>query len=126
MPALVVRGPSGALCGYVGVNSSHPWFEQDYDNIEPYPAVHGGLTFASKCDPRPEAEVDGICHKVEIGEDDNIWWLGFDCAHSGDYCPKYDLILPAFGRSEETYKNLKYVKNEIELLAVQAMESIKK
>lgn len=122
-PALIVRNGMGALCGYVGVNSDHPWFEKDYDSVDPYPSVHGGLTFADKCDTNPEAETHGICHLVENGEDDNIWWLGFDCSHLGDLNPKYEYhsIRSHVG---ETYKNIDYVKAEIEQLAAQAQEAM--
>lgn len=47
LPCLIVRGPSGALCGYVGVAPGHPWHGKDYDDCGV--DVHGGLTFASKC-----------------------------------------------------------------------------
>lgn len=32
MPCLIVRGPSGALCGYVGVNEGHPCYEKGYED----------------------------------------------------------------------------------------------
>ena len=47
LPCLIVRGPVGALCGYVGVPEGHPHFEQKYDDVDV--RVHGGLTFASFC-----------------------------------------------------------------------------
>jgi hypothetical protein len=47
LPCLIVRGPSGALCGYVGVSPGHPWHGSDYDSCDV--AVHGGLTFAHGC-----------------------------------------------------------------------------
>lgn len=56
----------GFRCGYVRVPAGHPWHGKDYDAVEPYPDVHGGLTFA-----RPDTS-------------DLSWWLGFDCAHAGD------------------------------------------
>jgi hypothetical protein len=30
LPCLIVRGPAGALCGYVGVGPTHPWFGIGY------------------------------------------------------------------------------------------------
>jgi len=62
----------GYRCGYVRVPPGHPWHGKHYDAVEPYPDVHGGLTFA---------EADTDCGK---GAEDNAWWLGFDCAHAGD------------------------------------------
>jgi len=29
LPCVILRGPMGALCGYVGVSSDHPWFDTD-------------------------------------------------------------------------------------------------
>lgn len=117
LPCLIVRGPSGALCGYVGVGQSHPHFEQHYNevNVE----VHGGLTFSDHCCPNPGDEGRGICHVVEAGDDDNVWWLGFDCAHSGDTCPKHDREGRCYGYWYESYKNWDYVTDEVESLARQ-------
>lgn len=68
----VTSNRMGYRCGYVRIPPGHPWHGKDYDSVEPYPDVHGGLTFA-------DADID--CGKD--GED-NAWWLGFDCAHAGD------------------------------------------
>jgi len=48
LPCLIVRGPSGALCGYVGVAEGHPMFRTHYD-AAPIADVHGGLTFSDFC-----------------------------------------------------------------------------
>lgn len=56
-----------------------------------------------------------ICHKPEAGRPDHVWWLGFDCAHSGDICPSYER-----GTSyEDSYKDFRYVTNEVTELAAQ-------
>lgn len=116
LPCLIVRGPSGALCGYVGVPSTHPAFEKGYNDV--LVDVHGDLTFSGKC--HPVEKFKGICHIVEEGDDDNVWWLGFDCAHSGDELPAYELRISGdWGRS---YKNFSYVQNEVEQLAKQLAE----
>ena len=47
LPCLIVRGPVGSLCGYIGVSSSHPFFGKDYDDVSA--DAHGGLTFAGGC-----------------------------------------------------------------------------
>lgn len=31
LPCLIVRGPHGAFCGYVGVLDTHPWHRKDYN-----------------------------------------------------------------------------------------------
>jgi hypothetical protein len=116
LPCLIVRGPAGALCGYVGVPNGHPAYGVDYNHVDV--DVHGGLTFAARC--QPSAEERGICHKVELGESDDVWWLGFDCAHSGDLCPKmnsYPMHLRFI--DGDTYKDFAYVENEVSKLAEQ-------
>lgn len=136
LPCLIVRNGGGALCGYVGVSKGHPWFEKDYSEVEcGWPSdedavlVHGGLTYSNHCQPEAE-EGQGICHLVEPGEDDNVWWLGFDCAHLDDVVPVYDkwrkailLQVEDFGRGNwGTYRDVAYLKAEIARLAKRARE----
>lgn len=58
-----------------------------------------------------------ICHAPAPGESDNVWWFGFDCAHAGDLSPAYDKG-HAF-RSESTYRDIQYVRDEVTSLAQQ-------
>lgn len=103
---LIVRVPShGALCGYVGVPPSHPWHGADYDTLDV--DVHGGLTYGNKCRGR-------ICHEPEPGETEDVFWLGFDCAHAGDLCPGIGNVY------EDVYCDIAYVTAEVEKLAEQA------
>lgn len=120
LPCLIVRNRGGALCGYVGVPGGHPAFGKNYDDVTQdgggYIDVHGGLTFSDFCQPNQD-ESKGICHVPGDGEPDQVWWLGFDCAHCDDVSPGYDFRLPSFG--EATYKTVDYVKAEIRKLAEQ-------
>lgn len=113
-PCLIVRNHKGGghLCGYVGVPTSHPLHGKDYET--PDVSVHGGLTFADKC----QGKTDGICHEVAEGEPDNVWWFGFDCAHSGDLSPYYDSKYQLC-RAVESYKDIGYVRAETLRLAAQ-------
>jgi len=116
LPCLIVRGPSGALCGYAAVSEGHPAYKKHYDDVDV--RAHGGLTYANAC------QSDGhICHVPRPGESENVWWLGFDCAHSGDYCPKYSELShkkDLFQRREgETYRPVEYVREEVTHLANQ-------
>jgi hypothetical protein len=133
-PCLIHRGPSGALCGYVGVSKTHPLYAKPYSNA--YVDVHGGLTFAASCDPAPRFDGGGICHTVSAYEDDDIWWLGFDCAHAYDLMPGHIHSSPELsflenmapmwpGEPGTTYKDISYVMNECISLARQlkAIES---
>lgn len=113
LPCLIVRNRGGALCGYVGVSQGHPYFERGYDdcNVD----AHGGLTFADFCQPYGENNEQGICHVVDEGENERVWWLGFDCAHLGDVTPAYDY---SHGW-ESSYKGVEYVRGEVRQLAAQ-------
>ncbi len=113
MPCLLSRGPSGHWCGYVAVAPSHPLHGKSYDDARTaegeYIEVHGGLTYADKCNGH-------ICHVAKPGEPDDVWWFGFDCAHAGDYSPKY----ARYGRTPgEDYRDVPYVQAETRRLADQ-------
>lgn len=54
------------FCEYAVIPEDHPFYGEDYDEVEGYVDVHGGLTFSG--------ELDGI----------DGFLLGFDCNHYGD------------------------------------------
>lgn len=116
LPCLIVRGPSGALCGYVGVPEGHPWYQVEYDNLESWPDVHGGLTFSGECADSSD-ESRHICHVPGEGEPDHVWWLGFDCAHGGDLSPAHSKYYSS--SVGESYKGIGYVRSEVTHLAAQ-------
>jgi len=123
-PCLIVRAPlTGALCGYVGVPPGHPWYGKHYGELEDV-SIHGGLTYAETgCH-------GGICHVPQAGESDEVHWLGFDCSHFQDIMPQMEatrrLIMPDAPERPGgmlgfcTYKDLAYVKAEVERLREQA------
>ena len=100
----------GHLCGYVRVPAGHPWHgvasEFDIDAT-----CHGGVTYTRDYKPGgPEPDPDGG------------WWVGFDCAHSGDFTPATAAYLGReFPMGHETYRTINYVKHEVEQLAAQAV-----
>lgn len=127
LDCLVNRGPLGNLCGYVGVPPEHPAHGQDYNDVRAgdgeWPDVHGGLTFADACQEGEDESV-GICHVPGPGRPDDVWWLGFDCGHSGDVCPGMDARglaagMPPLRFGGETYKTVGYVQRECTKLAAQ-------
>lgn len=131
LPCLIVRNSPGALCGYVGVPEGHKFYGLDYEkcrlkdlpdgeyDADAYVDVHGGLTFAGFCQ-KWDDEGHGVCHTVDEGENDKVWWLGFDCAHFLDFCPSYEKSFT----EGQTYKNVDYVKGEIAKLAKQVAEVV--
>ena len=108
LPNLAVRGPVRAWCGYVGVPSGHALYGVGYSDVEDSFLVHGGLTFSGVCD---EEHPDKICHVPDSGEEKNVWWFGFDCAHAGDMVPRL--------WDDGEYRTLGYVKEQCRLLAAQ-------
>ena len=139
LPCLAKRhGRAGHWCGYVGVPEGHPAFGKDYDDVrvatdDGWPDAHGGLTYAAHCQEGDEAEA--ICHIPDPGEPDHVWWLGFDCAHSGDLSPGYaaldrkryeetgDSLWLSRG-SYESYRDLRYVRGVVRRLAGQLAEAV--
>lgn len=115
LACLIVRGPSGALCGYVGVPPGHPLHGKDYSRCPDFD-THCGLTYAASCD-----EGGHICHAPQPGESPDVWWLGFDCAHAGDVCPAHLATDRAHGFREEyeSYKDVRFVRGLVESLAAQ-------
>jgi hypothetical protein len=132
LDCLIVRGPVGALCGYVGVPMGHPFYGADYNSVlveDPEdrgrfesPNVNGGLTYAAKCQEGSD-ESEGICHVPLAGRSDEVWWLGFDCAHLHDLCPGNRR--GEWASYDETYKTVGYVRREIESLARQFLGNCK-
>ena len=115
LPCLMARGGVGAWCGYVGVDQTSSLYGKDYMDIEKSEidfSVHGGLTYSSFCQGR-------VCHEVEPGEDDQIWWLGFDCCHSGDLTA---IMHRPYHATTEIYRDVDYVKREVVNLARQIKE----
>lgn len=129
LACILHRGPSGAWCGYVAVPPGHAWHGKDYGEVEssnPDLRVHGGLTYSDKCQ-------GSICHVAKPGESDDVWWLGFDCAHHLDL-GFWDLVdmggaasrvdHPEFGWVA-SYRSVDYVRRETMKLAEQAKAAIR-
>lgn len=103
----------GHWCGYVAIPPGHPLHGKDYDNVDI--EGHGGINYASKCE-------GGICHVAAPGEPDDVWWFGFDCAHSGDLCPAMAARDEFRGWARDgmdTYKPLTFIESQCASLAKQ-------
>lgn len=65
---IVLFMPMCHRCGYVGIPIGHKYYKMNYNDIDI--ECHGGLTYS---------------RDYLIGQnDENKWWIGFDCAHYGD------------------------------------------
>jgi hypothetical protein len=111
-------------CGYVGVPETHPAFEKDYSTVGA--DVHGGLTFADFCQESHDGNIERlVCHVPEPGQPARVWWLGFDCIHSGDARPAMTQVEYEIERRFPTdghYRTFDYVKTETARLAQQLAE----
>lgn len=91
----VKRHPElGHLCGYVYMGAHHPLASEP----EPDLAVHGGITF------------------------NNGTKMGFDCGHAGDMSPfmlRYGFKDYSNPNYHERYRNMAFVKGQLENLAAQ-------
>lgn len=129
VPCLMVRNLSGVWCGYAAITKDHPAFGKGYDDVNVN--VHGGLSYASKC-------IGHICHIPKLGEDGDVWWLGFDCAHFRDLQPGYEAQMDSFrqfsvdmrnglekpGGFNHTYRDVAYVTEEVNGLADQLIKML--
>ena len=101
----IKRHPSlKTLNGYVYLEEYHPYFGMEYLEIEDDIYVHGGLTYSNVSDGR--------------------WKIGFDCAHSGDLMPSSHLrfLNTPLHNNTDIYRNVDYVKNELDNLTKQLSE----
>lgn len=121
LPCMVIRHPSlGHLCGYVGIEKTNSLFGKHYDEISRlinYDA-HGGLTFGG--DFRFNRTVNIMISDMPDKYREIVkafWWVGFDCAHSGDLVP--GMILPAVLKREDTYRDFAFVIDECTTLAAE-------
>lgn len=118
---LIKRGPStGALCGYVGIPPGHRYHGHHYNDIDV--EVHWGLSYSAPCDGDPE---HGICHVPAPGEPDDLYWLGFDCAHAFDVAPQMAATIKELSQAALNlyhgckYRDIAYVRRECERLTAQ-------
>lgn len=130
LDCLAVRsGHFGNWCGYVGVLPGHKWHGVEFDNVKPWPDVHGGLTYSAFCMEGAE-DGPGVCHVPAPGRPANVWWLGFDCGHAYDQQPtmeareaelskKLDDIPFRTGPYARVYRTFDYVREQCALLAEQ-------
>lgn len=104
----VIRRPfdKGHLCGYVGLPEGHKSFGKDYKEIEA--DVHGGLTYS-------EFEVQNYTGP-------ELWWIGFDCHHSGDYSED-DRKFRFLFDNDATYRTFGYVFAQLQSLTSQLQET---
>ncbi len=100
LQCMAIRNPYGIWCGYVGLPVNHDLYGLGGSVFEDF-HVHGGVTYASS-HPRDPNETD-------------LWWVGFDCAHSNDLCPDPKMAVLRKG----VYRTLSFVEDSCARLARQ-------
>ncbi len=93
-----------------------PWHGLPPDSL-PDIEVHGGVTFADAHEPTTYAAMALGDNRAE----GVTWWLGFDCAHGFDLVPRFHRQA---WMTDETFKDLDYVKAECAHLARQVIEAM--
>lgn len=136
LPCMIIRSQFGALNGYVAIPEGHPLHgETSVDG-----QVHGGVTWTSEslyipylpkaaieyCEEHARIPKDDSYQRLEVGIK-GFWWLGFDCGHYGDLQPGLTAMLVSCSKRPsstfqsltegQTYKNLDYVRGQVEKLA---------
>ena len=94
----------GFYNGYVALTEDDKWYGKEYDDIDIN--VHGGLTFSSFGN-------DHLDRCNENGQ--NLYWIGFDCMHYGDYDEVFSL-------HSKCNKSPEYIVNEIFEMVHQIIE----
>lgn len=101
LPCLAVRHPSsGHWCGYAAVMPGHKWHGKDYNDVHAdlgWEHELEELSFSRFCADSKDPSKH-ICHIPEPGEPDNVWWLGFDFAHSCHLTPAHDFHYDQYAR----------------------------
>lgn len=99
----IARMSWGNLNGYVGVPPGHEFHGVGYNSFDEemgvWTQVHGGLTYAAE-------------------REDGWWYFGFDIALPVDYRPGMPSTRGGSLGTGGSYRNLEYVKKEVERLAV--------
>ena len=139
LPCIILRGPGGSLCGYVGVSKRHHFYKRSYDDKAEVPfllAINLLNISGYDCDVYRQVAVDGTLSIESLisvhggltygggtltDKPRGYWWLGFDCGHAGDLMPYLNALRDGahLQISDEIYRDIDYVKNECAKLAWQ-------
>ena len=121
-PCVVLFMPGAYRCGYVGIPSNHKLAKKSVDELSSLDC-HGGITYS-----------EPYLHECE---DNNTWWIGFDCAHcfdgydietakqyfgnEPDFQRTYAIMQDLWNEANKEYKfsTLSYVKEECKKLVDQ-------
>lgn len=113
---VVRRNDLGALCGYVAVGPDHPAHGFRNTNAEDRLQCHWGITYSNCAAPWEDIDPDAVS---------GLWWFGFDCVHSNDLVPAFEVMFSGTGlkfppsRFVRAYRSVQYVRLQLENLVHQ-------
>lgn len=127
---LILRNHLGSLCGYVGVTSTNVFYQAEppMDLI-----VYGNISYAGYGDTETIG-APWFQRPITDAEGRTLWWVGFTCSSSDDFCPAFaesvkDAVeketpyIPAsMGGIAGEYKDLSFVIEELVVLVDQIAE----
>lgn len=135
---VILRGPVGALCGYVGVLPEHPLYGKGYDHrifVLPswgkQPIGKRGViplilnagnkdgTVSIDCYFNVHGGITYAANRAPDEDSSVRWWFGFDCSHCDDLCPGLEKFMPPFPGETRVYRDIEYVRQECRSLADQ-------
>ncbi len=139
LPCAIRRGPSAALCGYVGLPAGHALHGKGYSDTVKAPeslkeskiGKRGVMALLCAANDLQNSlarldvlfDVHGSLtyaneHCPLTGDAPaGHWWFGFDCSHCDDLSPAYGDFM-----RDGIYRDIEYVKAECESLAKQLAE----
>jgi hypothetical protein len=121
------RQPLQHLCGYVSIKEMHPAYgihDRNMNEIGINITCHGGITFGELVSQ--SYMTNPITTFIEEYDEPEpvlmSWWMGFDCAHSGDFAPNGIAAIDCFRGAYCQYRNMDYVFNEIKSIIDQLIK----
>ena len=115
LPCLAIRDMKlGIWKGFVAVDETHPFFEKRVEELFQMPNILEVLQSA-------HGGVCGVGHLVLPKHSEyagNRWWLGIETSHGEDLMPLVKLD-PSMAKmtSNQTYKDLRFIRRETNKLA---------
>ena len=124
---MIKRGHYGHLCGYVGVPNGHKLFglSDEFEPILQGLRVHGAVTYSGQITTFGAfpAMLGFVDNELSFKNTD-VWFIGFDAAHSTDLVPMSFGLPGLLGSSsgDGTYKDFGFMREQCTQLAKQIFQ----
>ena len=118
IPCLLLRGPMGAWCGYVGLPREHSWARADLITgghpTSPWPEHAPEITYQKRSPPTNAPPG----HATECEQ-----WIGFSCVTPGGSTLEIQALLDGSGPPHD-YRELARAEEEIRCLARLVLDAL--